>query len=313
MRITYSAIADKKQRKQVFRYWFSDPFFGALNYLGFYLLRCLSTRATSIISEWLAPRAVNWRFPKAIQRTRNTLARLRPDLDAEQLDDSLKTLWQNIGRVYAEFSVLNRIWREGRVKIADESIIARTLAQKRPTIFVFPHLGNWELLFKYFAEQNLPVLIMVKPGRNRFEQKIAGLGRKSIGLNTKPEGANTLLADAQAMRKLCAHLARGGHVMIAMDGIQQNQMLVPKLGRSLLPVTTNIAFAVRLAKRYNAPIIPFWCERLPQTRFMLRVCEPINISDEASAEQALETLDKLLETWILARPEQWFYLHALGF
>jgi len=313
MRITYDAVRDKKRRKELFRYWLSDPFVGALNFLGFYLLRCLPTRAVSEIGGALAPIMVRSRFPKVMQRTKASLDRLRPDLNPEERDFLLKTRWKNIGRVYAEFSILNRIWREGRVKITNEEYILQTLAQKPPAIFVFPHMGNWELLGKYCAEKNLSILIMIKPDRNRFEQKIAAKGRKAIGLNTKREGANTILADTQAMRKVCAHLAQGGHLVIAMDGIQHNQVLVPKFGRNLPPITTNTAFAVRLARHYDAVIIPLWCERLPQTQFTLRVSEPLTIIDDADAERALEDLDKRLEGWILDKPEQWFYLHALRF
>lgn len=313
MRITFSVLSDKQQRKALMRYWLTDPVLGALNYLGFYLLRCLPAQTVSAAGEWLAPRVISLRFPKVAQRANSNLERLRPDLSTEQRQQVLTALWQNIGKVYAEFSSINRIWTQGRVSVVNENIMLQALSQACPIVFVFPHLGNWEFLCKYLADKNIPVLIMFKPGRNRFEHHMAVRGRKDFGLDIQPEGAKTILADAPAMRKACAHLAQGKHLMVAMDGLQHNQAMVPKFDRNLPPTSTNIDFAVRLAKRYNAIVIPFWCERLPQDQFVIHVTESLTVANDVEAKNASEALDKRLESWILAKPEQWFYLHNLRF
>lgn len=106
-------FADSEARQQWLRYWVRDTFQGGANYAGHNALRLLPSGACSRFGAVLAPLA-RQRNAKRIfaQRIEHNLKALRPDLAADPTaaERALAGWWSNVGRVYAEFSVVDRLW-----------------------------------------------------------------------------------------------------------------------------------------------------------------------------------------------------------
>jgi KDO2-lipid IV(A) lauroyltransferase len=84
---------------------------------------------------------------------------------------------------------------------------------------------------------------------------------------------------------------------------------VPFFGRDAM---TAPALA-RLALRFGSPVLPVRVERLPRARFRVVVEPPIRY--QRSGDAARDTLalmtqvNQVLERWIRAKPDHWFWLH----
>ncbi|MDO9104831.1 MAG: hypothetical protein Q7U57_07700 [Methylovulum sp.] len=296
---------DKAWRKKQLRYWLSDPFWGSLDYACHYGLRHLPISVNAAIGAFLGPLAAQYRFKIDNERAGNNLAVLRPDLNGAAREKMLRQMWQNIGQSMSEYSLLDKIYADNRVSIENSSYLQPLIAEKQAVIFVFAHTGNWEICGNYVIDYGFDVMGLYKPVRNRFASRIADAARERMG------GVIKLIESGPtAMRLICKHLADNGALWIAIDEVKKNQVNVPSFGRQPQTQHSNLAYAVRLAQRYHATIIPVWNRRLPSSRYTVKLGEPITVAagDEAFAE-AFADLDHKLEAWLIDNLEQWYMLH----
>lgn len=309
-----SLFAGGFKRKQWIRYWLSDPVWGLLSFIGHFSLRYVPMRINAWIGRQLGVLAGKIRFKVKSDRARHNLTLLKPHLKDQELDHLIKRMWQNIGQTMCEYSILDKLWAKGRLDVHNDQGIHDCLQRKQAIIFTAAHLGNWEAQASYASDNNLPLLVMYKPVRNRFSRKISEIARKRMNIKMEP-------TDKYATRKMCKHLAQGKALWLPIDDFKDNQVHTPRFGRKLSLEKTNAAYIVRLAKRYNAAIILVRTKRmdhsekslLPLPSLKVVFSDPLQIEDKSDegVYQFLKQLDKEIESWVLEDPEQWFMLHEL--
>ena len=270
-----------------------------------YAMRALPTEACSDVGAWLGLRLGRDGHPKAAARVPHVLTLLRPALadDPVALDAACTMVWRNVGRVFAEFSVLHRMLPEGRVRIASPDLLQEAAAG--PLILCFLHVGNWEVLGEQLAAlwpgRGLGV---VMPPENRAHAFIARRRRKRLdaGLLVMQPGVWRHAADwlrrPDGMLWLAADEAGGG---------------VPFLGRQAHQ-RGNLGKMVRLASLTGARILPVYAERLAGVRFVVRALPPITITADRRDPVALlaqtAALDAQLEPILRRFAEQWYMATA---
>ena len=298
-------VNDKAWRKKQLRYWISDPFWGGLDLISHSLLRHLPISANAAVGSFLGPIAAAYRFKIENERARHNLAVLRADLDVHERDIMLTQMWQNIGQSMSEYSLLDKLFAENRVRIENSAYLQPFINHKQAVIFVFAHTGNWEICGNYVIGYGFDVMGLYKPVRNRFASRIADAARERMG------GVIKLIESGPtAMRLICKHLENNGALWIAIDEVKKNQVNVPSFGRKPQTQHSNLAYAVRLAQRYNAALVPVWTRREPASRFSVKLGEPLSVAaGDAAFTEAFTTLDQQLETWIIDNLEQWYMLH----
>jgi len=260
-------INDKKWRKNKIRYWVQDPFWGGLDFLCHYLFRLLPLNMPGKIGAFLGPIAASLRFQAANQRADHNLKLLKPGLPDQERARLLHEMWRNIGQTMSEYAITDLLWKAGRVSINNSHYIRNCQAQGLPMIYVTVHLGNWEIISNYCVDMGVSLLSLYQPERNRFVAKIAEISRHRIATKIVPAGPDSL-------RIMCKHLTSGGALWFAIDEYKNRQVWGPRLGRDITSRTTNAAYAVRLAQRFNAVIIPYRTDRKPSSHFEVTFLNP---------------------------------------
>lgn len=324
-------ISDKNWRKKIIRYWLKDPFWGGLDYLGHYLLRYIPIVLNAGIGAFLGELAGKYRFKARSKRVKHNLSLLRPDLSQPARDLILTRMWRHIGQSMSEYSLLDKLHAKSRVNLLQGDYLQPFIANKQAVIFVSAHTGNWEVSANYVTEYGFDVLGLYQPLRNRFTRKIADIARKRIGVLSDDSGSNAkrkitgaareymgegttklIETSPNAMRLVCKHLANKGALWIGIDEVKNAQVQSPTLGRQLSLRDSNAAYAVRLAQRYDAAIIPVWSKRNAGSNFTVNIGKPLTVAQgDAARIETLVKLDQLLETWIMDNLEQWHMLHEL--
>ena len=276
-------------------YWLRDPFWGAINYATYYALRSLPTRTASDIGGLLGRAAGRLRFPDLSARSDRNLQLIRPDLAPEPREKIVREMWSNVGRLNAEMTVLDRLSGNAEFTINDEKLRAQVHA-KRPIVLVFPHLGNWEVLTIAAQRCGVVLNVVYEELGNRFEAKLAAHARRALGYRL-------IAPDRVGVRNIYCALQRGEAVGIAIDEYRNGNVVAPGFGRAL-PANTNMQFALRLARRFGAAILPAYCVRTSALGFEM-TCQDELINPEVA------DLNALCESWIRAHPEQWYMLHRL--
>jgi len=286
-----------------FNYWITDPFWGAIDYLTHRLLRCLSLEKASAAGALLG-RLAKYRFITAQTDILANLGCLFPSMAIMEKDRLANTLWENIGRTLTEMAMLDR-FSQDNIRFIDQDGIFERLDRSRPVIFLFPHLGNWELLAWFVTRQGFRLNIIYEHLPNRFQRKLVADSRRRTGYEL-------ISPDYQGTRQLFRNLADGQSAGIAMDEFKHNKIIAPVFGGSI-PMRSNIQYAIGLARRFNAPLVTGYCIRKSAINFEI-ICADIYHPDDSKQTSMSDTelaamINTACQQWIRKHPEQWYMLH----
>lgn len=235
---------------------------------------------------------------------RDNLRRAFPERDEAAIAHILAGMWDNLGRVAAEYPHLRaiRLFEPGgRVETRGLEHIDRAIAAGRPMILFSGHLANWEIGALAPAQYGIPaVQIYRAAGNPRIDRLLARL-RGAHG-ELIPKGR-------LAARRAIAALAQGRHLTLLADQKMNDGIAVPFFGRAAM---TAPALA-HLALRFDCEVLPARVERLAGARFRLTVYPPLPLPRDRDRRAAAATLmaavNATLESWIRDRPEQWLWVH----
>lgn len=234
----------------------------------------------------------------ASRKADRNIARAMPELDKVQRKKIIKDMWENLGRVIAEYPHLEKL-AQSHTEIINTDILTPLLEKNTGLIFIGAHLGNWEIkTAASLLQQNIAVDISYRALNNPLSDKIL---MRLRSLNGKIKAHAKSRTGGKAMMDT---VKSGGALGILIDQKYREGIDVPFFD---LPAMTN-PFFVQLAQKYGAPVIPIRCERLDGIQFRLTVYEPV-ITAGRTVDDIMKETNALLERWIRERPEQWLWLH----
>ncbi|MDB5411608.1 MAG: lauroyl acyltransferase [Rhodospirillales bacterium] len=238
------------------------------------------------------------------RQARKNLRRALPEIDEAAADRIIKAMWDNLGRVVAEYPHLPaiRVYEAGgRVDIVGVEHWDALLAAGRTIIFVSAHYGNWEIAGIAAAQRGLSLVQVYRAANNPFIDQLVG-GYRGGGSELLPKGA-------AAARGAIAALRGGRHLGMLVDQKMNDGIAVPFFGRDAMTAPA----AAQLALRFDAAILPARVERLQGARFRMTLSPPIaidRVADRHDETLAVMTrINREIEGWIRERPEMWMWLH----
>jgi Kdo2-lipid IVA lauroyltransferase/acyltransferase len=251
----------------------------------------------------LLGRAIGPRL-RVSRRARDNLRAALPDLPAPEVERIVRGMWDNLGRVAAEYPHLPalRVFApDGPVEIRGLDHLDRAIAAGRRAILFGGHIGNWEIAALAAGQYGIDIAQIYRAANNplvdRMIARFRGAGGEFI-----PKGA-------VASRRALAALRRGGHLSLLVDQKLNDGIAVPFFGR---PAMTAPGLAL-LALHFDCAVLPSRVERLKGARFRLTIEPPLPLprSGDRAADVAalLRAVNLTLEGWIRERPEQWFWVH----
>ncbi len=241
-----------------------------------------------------------------VSRTaRRNLANAFPDWSADQIEKTVKGMWENLGRTIGEYPSLRKLSLfspTSPVEVVGQEIIEGLKTDGKPALLFLGHLANWEYATLPALQLGLPLSQVFRPLNNPliawFIEKVHG----SIAADVVTKGP-------QGARKMLGLMKNGGNLSMLVDQKLREGILVPFFGR---PAKTPQAIA-NLALKFDCPIIPVRVERLHDIHCRVTYYPPLVLPQEGTAQEKvyaiMETVNATLETWIRDRPEQWLWVH----
>ena len=275
----------------------------ALVWCAFAAFGWLSIDRASRLGGFIA-RLVGPRLPVS-RRAHANLRRAFPDKDGAEIERIVLGMWDNLGRVAAEYPHLGKIdcYAEGgRVEVVGTEILDRLNEAGASCIFFGGHLANWEIATLGAAQRGLMVNYVYRRANNPGVERIVSAARAPTGGAHAPKGR-------QGARQVTAAVREGGHLGILVDQKLNEGIAVPFFGRDAM---TAPALAT-LCRLHGCAVVPVRVERLNGVRFRLTVYPPLEFpAPEAGGGDAYSIMGRVnstLEGWIRERPEQWLWLH----
>jgi KDO2-lipid IV(A) lauroyltransferase len=241
----------------------------------------------------------------ASRRAERNLALAFPEKSRTELGAIVRGMWDNLGRVFAEFPHVRRLKVYGPqspVEVVGAEHIDRMRDDGEPGIFVTGHFGNWELIPPAIVQRGLRLTYFYRIPNNPMVDRMLRAMRHGEGVEQIPKGA-------EGARRSLRVLSGGGHLGILTDLKTNEGIPVPFFGR---PAMTAPAVA-QLALRFGCPVCLVRAERIEGARFRLTVLPPIRPRETGGRSGDIASfmteVTAAIEGWIRERPEQWFWLH----
>jgi KDO2-lipid IV(A) lauroyltransferase len=254
------------------------------------------------LARWIGPRL------GVSNRARRNLHAAIPELSGTQIETILRGMWDNLGRVAAEYPHLRRIHvfsSGGRVETLGIEHLDQALAEGRPVILFGGHLGNWEMAALAAGQYGLDIAQIYRAANNPLVDRMIARFR---GADNSQKG-EFIPKGAIASRRAVAALRRGAHLALLADQKLNDGIAVPFFGRDAM---TAPALAL-LALRFDCTVLPSRVERLQGANFRLTLYPPLDLpktgNREADVAALMTSVNATLEGWIRERPEQWFWVH----
>ncbi len=155
----------------------------------FRLFRLLPLDAASGLGGWLG-RVVGPRLGVS-KRAAINLRRALPGLGEAEMRRIMRGMWDNLGRVIAEYPHLAEIEiykKGGRVELVGEEHVEPLLASGRPVIFISAHFGNWEIATMAATQRGLPVAEVYRAANNPWVDRLIHRYRGTVGSELIPKG-----------------------------------------------------------------------------------------------------------------------------
>jgi len=229
-----------------------------------------------------------------------------PDMPAAERRRIVAGMWDNLGRLIAEYPHLGAIAdpRSGRVEVVGDERLLPLRETGRPFIIVSAHMANFELMPIAAYKHGHNMTVISRPVNNPVIQRIL------LYFRERPTGNwGKIPKGVSGARQAVNLLQQGQNLGVLVDQRVSQGVALPLFGQ---PARTNLGIA-RLALEYGVDIFPAHLERLDGARFRLTVEEPLarpETTDKQEAAKAMMTeVNRILERWIRHHPEDWLWLH----
>jgi Kdo2-lipid IVA lauroyltransferase/acyltransferase len=242
---------------------------------------------------------------------RENLKAAFPEKSPEEIEKILAGVWDNLGRIGAEFAHLDHIWDYDRDHPENSRIElpARTIElfdqirdDGKPALIFASHLGNWELPALAAVAHGLDTAILFRrPNIEAADRAIEKIRAVKMG-TLIPAGRDAPLRLGQALQQ-------GQHVAMLVDQYLTNGVEVTFFGRK----TRANPMLARLRRQVECPIHGTRIIRLPNNRFRAEVSEEVQPVRDASGQidiqGTMQAVTDVVEGWVREYPEQWLWLH----
>ena len=267
------------------------------------------------VSRFLSRLLGNILYMAEPRRRTIAIENLRNAMGSEKTEEEIRTLarrsWQSFYLTCLEIVIFQDFFksegaREGLKSLED----LETLFQKakkvheetRGCIFVTPHIGNWELLPHVSALIGIPLVVVARPLKNVYLERLLYQRRTDTG--------QFIIPKKNALMMLHKTLQQGKSIGLLPDQSIRQGIPVNFFGRK---ASANPVPAI-LSIMYRRPIVVVACCRKANGYgFEGVVSEPLwpgNFeSEKEEVFRLTEAMNKTMEGIIRKYPEQYYWMH----
>ena len=282
------------------RYWIETTAFFAV--VGFF--RLFQIDRASAIGGWIGRRLVARSF-----LSRRALRNLRlsyPEKSDLEIDLIVNEMWDNLGRVMAEYAHFDEIcWRgpNPRISVGGLDIFEAARASGKAMILVSAHFANWEIMPVAAREYGVTGGMVVRPANNPHVSRWLDRLRSRKGM---PE---QISKGAQGTRRIFSLLRKGESILMLADQRASEGIRVPFFGRDAFTTPAPAA----LARKLGAIIVPVSNRRVGGAHFHMQVHPPIESPNTGDHERDVflvtAAITRFIEDRVRECPGQWLWIH----
>jgi KDO2-lipid IV(A) lauroyltransferase len=234
-----------------------------------------------------------------------------PEKSPAEIEAIIAGVWDNLGRIGAEFAHIDQIWDydeayplKSRIEIPPRTheLFHQLRLDDKPALIFTSHLGNWEMPALAAVAHGLDTAILYRrPNIASADRIVQEMRQVNMG-TLIPAGRDAPIRLAEALKK-------GQHVAMFVDQYLTGGVEVTFFGRK----TRANPMMARLLRQVECPIHGVRMIRLPGNRFRAELSEEVQpVRDEKGqidVKGTTQAITDVVESWIREYPDQWLWLH----
>ena len=275
-----------------------------LQFLFIVILFCLFKMIGLKISSFLGGKLFEKIGPlfRSKKLIHSNLKKAFPDISLDHLNRITKMMWNNYGRVFAEYMFIKK-FREDRsnknIIIEGQEILEDIKKKNKSVVFISGHLSNFELMAMHIEKSGIKLSAIYRPLNNIFLNKIMERIRKKYICKYQ------IKKGIGGMKKLM-HLKKLNYSTALMIDQRVSQGIRSDFFNQKALTTT---IPAQLVKKFKIPIVPIFIERINNINFKIVIKNPITFDNEETTKTITDKLNLVLEKMISYKPELWIWSH----
>ena len=225
-----------------------------------------------------------------------------PNINSRNLKNITKLMWNNYGRVFAEYMFI-KDFRYGKlakqVEIEGQEILDEIKKSNRQVIFISGHFCNFELMAMYLEKAGIKLSAIYRPLNNIFLNGIMERIRKKYICKYQ------IKKGIGGLKKLITLKKNKFSTALMIDQRVSEGILSNFFNQDALTTT----IPAQLVKKFNIAVVPVYIERIDGLNFKIKIYDELNFSKENTTKSITDKLNQILEIMILRKPEQWIWSH----
>jgi len=274
--------------------------------LGFVCAGAIIRALPLTLASWLSGqiwRALGPLISGRHQRTLANLAMAYPALSDRERHAIARSMWENLGRTFAESFRLDEIAASQRIELGNPDALIGPQDAQQGIILCAPHQANWEI-----AVLAITARTSRKPAGvyQRIKNPLVDARVRTMRRSLYPGGLYP--KNSQTARQLIRIAREGGTLAMLADQRDFHGTRVPFFGQP----APSTPFPAMVARTYGLKLFAGRIIRMPGVRFRIDLVEidvPKTHDKDANISAATAALQSEFERTIRERPEQWMWSH----
>ena len=231
---------------------------------------------------------------------KENIMRAFPDIDDENLNSIISSMWDNYGRVFAEYMFIKKFRNKNEnISVEGKEILENIKNNNQKVIFISGHFSNFELMAMEIEKSGINLAAIYRPLNNIFLNFIMErIRKKHICKNQIKKGIGGV--------KELVRLNKEGYSTALMIDQRVSEGIKSLFFNEKASTTT---IPAQLVKKFNIPVVPVFIERIDNIKFKMTVYNPISFSENDTTEDITLQLNKFLENMIVENPKNWIWSH----
>ena len=232
----------------------------------------------------------------------SNLKKAFPNINLDDLNKTTKLMWNNYGRVFAEYMFIKHFRQDTsnkNIKIEGQEILETIKKKNKSVVFISGHLSNFELMAMHIEKSGIKLSAIYRPLNNIFLNKIMERIRKKYICKYQ------IKKGIGGMKKLI-QLKKFNYSSALMIDQRVSQGIRSSFFNQKALTTT---IPAQLVKKFNVPVVPIFIERMNNTSFKMIIKNPIIFDKEETTKSITDKLNLVLEKMIINKPELWIWSH----
>ena len=240
---------------------------------------------------------------RVTRRARDNLAMAFPEKSAAEREAIIAAMWDNLGRVVAEYAHLDKFDIHGpgaRIRLENAEVLEKV--RDRSVLILSGHFANWEIMPITGARFGLEGAIVYRPPNNPYVDRYISRARAIKGYAEQ-------ISKHNGVKRIFTLLRNGKAILLLADQKTNEGIAVRFFGQDAMTTPAPAALALKL----KTPIIFASNKRLGGARFAVTVYPPLEFTpsgdDEADTRALTAAINRQLEEIVRADPAQWLWIH----